>query len=552
MTAPVDIQPDPGAVTGTEYAEDLAFNSNTYWEGVLVVEGVETGDGRQFALNSITWAQLPIPLRRNIEDSHGGDMATTTAVLVGRIDMVWRDEANPAVIRGAGVFDDGGEQGAEAVRLVREGFLRGVSVDPDSIKDADVELVFPDEGSEPDQLEDIMMMMMPELTIFHAGRLRAATLVDIPAFVEAQIGIVDRANATAPVTASSHFAQISRRPWVVGTMEARVNGLSAITKAYAHPHAEKLHARLLHHEVTEDGEVGLANLTAVRSGIRALTSGRVTGLTASEQMSAYSHLVQHLRDAGIHDEQPRLEVAPSAVTAALEVLEGPPSEWFNWPEPDGFMAPTVTDAVTAGGWRQFIGHGAAWGTCHLSYPGACREVPHEGEHAYFRTGEVLCADGSRVAVGSITMATGHAPTTPGTSALKAVEHYDNTGAVVALVATMEGKHGIWMMGAIPPWVSPDRVAALQASGQVSGDWRGIGGKLRLVAFLAVNHGGFPVPRLKVTMSHGRQTSLIAAGLYPQAATQPPQSRAALERIARSIGRDNTSRAAELRRRVKGE
>src|SRR5690606_5284919 len=41
-----------------------------------------------------------------------------------------------------------------------------------------------------DAVEDVeldMKCMMPELAIYHSGRIRAATIVDIPAFVEARI-----------------------------------------------------------------------------------------------------------------------------------------------------------------------------------------------------------------------------------------------------------------------------------------------------------------------------------------------------------------------------
>ena len=34
------------------------------WRGPLTVEGIETGDGRQFDSGSLTWADLPLPLRR--------------------------------------------------------------------------------------------------------------------------------------------------------------------------------------------------------------------------------------------------------------------------------------------------------------------------------------------------------------------------------------------------------------------------------------------------------------------------------------------------------
>ena len=554
----------PG-ITGDGYAEDLTFSEGTPWEGVLAVEGVETGDGRMFAEGALTWDEPPLALRRNVEDSHGGQ-PTTKTVLVGRIDAVWRDPDTPTVIRGAGVFDDQGDNGAEALRLVKSKFLKGVSIDPDSIKDADVELIYPDDGggSGDDGMDELMQLFAaPELTIFHAGRLRAATLVDIPAFVEAKVWLVDPNTVPQAVTASSHFTTLSDRPWNGANTEGRFLNLTPQRVRTAYAHAEdgpegKLIARFLHHEVSEDGAVGFANLTACSVGIRHINSGRASTLDAHDLRSAYEHMAQHLRVAGI--EPPRYEgpmPEDTGLVAALEQLEGPPADWFTTDEPDGFMAPTVTDEMTAAGWRRFMGHGAAWDTCHTSFGDACVTPPRElnGDHAYFRLGEVICADGTRVAVGNITLGTGHAATR-GITASQAVEHYDNTGTVVALVASSEGEHGIWLAGAVPPWVSPERVAALQASGQVSGDWRRIGGRMRLVAFLAVNRPGFPVPRLKTFVSRGKQLSLVAAGVPTGPMFEPPRPRdtavdAAIERIARGVGRDARSRMDALRARVRG-
>ena len=53
--------------------------------------------------------------------------------------------------------------------------------------------------------------------------------------------------------------------------------------------------------------------------------------------------------------------------------------------------------------------------------------------------------------------------------------------------------------------------ALRASGQVSGDWRRIGGKLRLVGLLTVNVPGYPVPRQRALIASGLVMSLVAAG-----------------------------------------
>ncbi len=58
---------------------------------------------------------------------------------------------------------------------------------------------------------------------------------------------------------------------------------------------------------------------------------------------------------------------------------------------------------------------------------------------------------------------------------------------------------------------------LQAAGQVSGDWRRIGGALRLVGLLGVNVPGFPVPKMRARVASGAAgeektvKALVAAG-----------------------------------------
>lgn len=548
MTQVVDFAASP-AITGDGYVAQMS--GGTAWDGVLAVEGTPTGDGRMFSENAITWAELPLPLRRNIEDSHGG-APTTKTVLVGRIDAVYRDPTNPLVIRGRGVFDDQGEHGIEAARLVRDGFLSGVSIDPDDIGDADVELVFPENDKQDDEDEMLMMMFAaPEMTIFHAGRIRAATLVDIPAFVEAKIRITDE--SVAPVVAASgHFAEISDNAWHGAAQERRLPSRMSARQArtaFAHVDAgdggaTKIGARFLHHEIDDAGDVGIANLTACASGIRAINAGRAEAMTTTDRRAAYEHMAQHLRAAGLTP--PPYE---GDELVASSFLERPPREWFDDPRLTGVTPLTITED------GRVFGHGAVWGTCHTGFADACVTPPAEpnGEHAYYRLGEVVCADGSRVAVGSITLGTGHAPVRNITSS-QAAEHYDNTGTAIALVASGEDEYGIWVAGAIRPGTPESRVVELRAA-SLSGDWRRIGGALRLVAFLAVNRPGFPVPRTATFVSQTKQLSLVAAGVVSQdmrSITRSHGTDAALQRIAKSIGRDRESRMAALKLRVKGE
>lgn len=224
-------------------AAALSTRSTVPWSGVLVVEGVRTGDGRQFASGSLTWpavgetASLEIPLGWMYERAHGG-MSTDKVALVGRIDSITR-QGNE--LHGTGLIDLDSHWGREAARLMgtREdpGFLAGVSIDADDPEDPhglNVEYVFPDScaledepvdddypGESEDDMAVDMACMMPEVEIYHSGRIRAATLVDIPAYVEARLYLdqpvpegtpVEAESLAMPVTASSYVMEIPDLP----------------------------------------------------------------------------------------------------------------------------------------------------------------------------------------------------------------------------------------------------------------------------------------------------------------------------------------------------
>lgn len=445
------IHASEGSDANMQLDDTSLSNAGTAWSGILMVEGVETGDGREFAPGAIVWDTPPLPLswQRQSSEGHMG------SVVAGRIDDVFRDPANSNIIRGSGVFDDNGIDGAEALRLTREKFLKGISVDVDSIKDSNVEYVFPAGGPEDDNGEEMpdelksLFGMAPEKTIFHTGRIRGATLVALPAFVEAQIQLVE-----------------SEPTVVVPTDSPDASGMT---------------------EPSENDE----------------------------------------SDEGL--------------TAGAMMLSDVRSYMFENPK---FSAPTPLTVTDDG---RIYGHAALFGTCHIGVAGNCTTPPYETYHDFFALGEVMTSDGMNIPVGGITLGTGHAPSF-GLTPQQAIEHYDNTGTRVADVAIGNDDFGIWFAGTLRPGLSNERIAELRAS-SLSGDWRRIGGQLRLVALLAVNVPGFPIPRMSTSVYSGRQMSLVASGIV----THEVASTNALSIVRRRIARQMRSdRAAVLRNRMKTE
>ena len=149
---------------------------------LLIPEGVESGDGRFIAKGGLTTRDLPLPLLWQVQtaDGHGG------SVIVGKIDSVERTGEGLGLARG--VFDTG-EWGREAERLVRGGFLRGVSADLDNFQASAVDSEELSADDEEEIEEGVQRISAPKLRI-DSARVIAATLVAKPAFQECTIELV--------------------------------------------------------------------------------------------------------------------------------------------------------------------------------------------------------------------------------------------------------------------------------------------------------------------------------------------------------------------------
>ena len=398
---------------------DSAATPDGRWEGVIAREGEMTGDGRMIEDGALRWDDLPIPLRVAFKDVGGHDGAE----VCGRIETVERRDGGD--IYATGTFDLGSAVGAEAFRQVSEQMSNGVSIDTDDVTFSIMapaalpEAAVADSGDEADpegRVKVAAMSSSDELTVIESARLRAATLVAVPAF------------ATARVYAAGQAPSGSKTP--------------------------------------ERGENADSEAEMARSA----------------------------------DADP---LSRDSLTAAA-IPTAPPEAWFKDPQLTGPTALVVED----GG--RVYGHIAAWGTCHIGQIGKCVEPPTSpSNYAYFRTGALRTAEGTSVAVGHLTMGTGHAG--PRDSANAAAEHYDNTGTVFADVAAGEDAYGIWVAGSLRPGITPEQVRVAR-SAPISGDWRTIRGSLELVGALAVNVPGFPVPRPQGLLASGEVKSLQASGV----------------------------------------
>lgn len=166
------------------------------WEGPIVPEGIESGDARKIAEGALGHRNLPLPLMVAFKSPHGGgdDWAS---VLCGRIDTL---ERRDGAWWATGVLDIEGEAGAEAARMMGDGFLRGISVDLDR-----VEVTFENPEPDPDAPIEEWMDWDPGVMILTAGRIMGATLVPFPAFEEAYVRLVDRGLVASALAAGDDY-----------------------------------------------------------------------------------------------------------------------------------------------------------------------------------------------------------------------------------------------------------------------------------------------------------------------------------------------------------
>jgi hypothetical protein len=167
-------------VVGREGVSPTEFGSK-FVIPLVIPEDIETGDGRIFKKGSISMRDLPLPLLWQIKTGQGHD----GSVVVGQITHMER--VGSGIGNAYGVFDTG-SLGQEAERLVKHGFIRGVSADMDKFE-ADEQ--HPEDAG--DDSEDSQGIKSSKIIIKNA-RIMAVTIVPKPAFQECYIQIVDDGN----------------------------------------------------------------------------------------------------------------------------------------------------------------------------------------------------------------------------------------------------------------------------------------------------------------------------------------------------------------------
>jgi hypothetical protein len=176
-------------------------------------------------------------------------------------------------------------------------------------------------------------------------------------------------------------------------------------------------------------------------------------------------------------------------------LAEPPRSWFQNP------CLALASPLTITNEGRILGHIALKYSCHTGYTDRCVVPPMGGSYDRFHVGETVCSDGSTVASGVFAWGIPHADLS--VSLLEAWAHYADARYGFGRSVVGEDEYGIWFSGALFPDIEANDISVLRAL-SMSGDWRrdARSGKLSLIAALAVNFPGFPIPRTAITASGG--------------------------------------------------
>jgi hypothetical protein len=546
----------PGATSGIEgTAMPRKWVSDPY----LAPFDEASGDGRIIKPGALHARELPLPLLFQESSGFGHE----GSVVVGKIGEA--SFADGGITAAGEYLDDPSvaEAVGKAVTLAESG-LGHVSVDLGAVT---AELV--DEAGNPvdwddlfDAWEDGQDIVVLEQVV--DGELIAVTQVATPAFSSAKIRLL----AAALIDTAGTDIGIGDTVDVVtedaGTVRGRVTGVDeesatvsvqpideagadagdvlavapgAVTVVIdvdepTEPEPAPATAGLVFAVDSAGAEVavGDAVLTDLRDAagevLEAGVAGTVTGVVEADGDTAAMVTLERSDGAGSVS-VPAAQVTvtakapaePAAAEPAAALLAGvgplrPTREWFDQQPLPGFTALTITDE------GQVYGTVAQWGQCHVGFANTCWTAPESATgYAYFQVGEVVCEDGSRVAVGNLTLGPRHANERLGYRA--AIEHYDSAAAGVAVGRCYEDEFGIQFAGALAANVTEEQLYDMRRC-PVSGDWRRIGGNLELIGVLSVNSGGYPTPRF-ATDDAGR-TALVAAPGVPVPALEAARGR----------------------------
>lgn len=163
------------------------------------------------------------------------------------------------------------------------------------------------------------------------------------------------------------------------------------------------------------------------------------------------------------------------------------------------------------GFRRVWGFAAEWGVCHVGIDGRCVEPPQTGGDDYpeFHLGRTKVDGGGFVPTGLLTYKVSHRDAKKILSESPSQQHFDNIKNAWAAVRVGENERGVWFSGVVLPKVDADDLTLIEASGQVSGEWKY--GAMRTC--LTVNVPGFPIEQPTAEYDANGNVVALAASAF---------------------------------------
>lgn len=512
---PVDPEMDDPTDYTAVFAEPIPIH------GVLAPEEVPTGDKRGFSAGSMTSRPYRLPFRWAETDTgaHNGAFA------VGSVDRLMRKDG---LIHWEGLLMASPKASEFAGLMEFFGGRYGVSVDGDN-------------GSFDKQRTEATGVLW-----FDAVRASGLTAVDIPAFAEAYVAFGPHpdmpkdATLTASMMEAGDLVTFDRGPgWVTNPRETKrihdywtKKGEPGYAKiGWGTPGDFTRAKKLIGEKIAKNSPEDVKYLNQIIAQWHHDALGYWPGDlgkpgnapdTAENRKRAARHA------AALDGFKPVDESWELVLTSSAGVRALPPMDYFERHPDTGAL---VIEEPDENGLRRTYGYAGERGVCHIGYDGRCVELPYDpnDEFTEFHLGRTKTGDGY-ISTGLITYKVEHRDAQTLLTQTAEQAHFDNIQNAWAAVRLGTDENGVWFSGVVLPHVPEEDIVLIEASGQVSGEWKY--GAIR--GLQCVNIPGFPVMRSSAAYDdEGNVVALVASahgGIESPCAPTPAERMAALRAV----------------------
>lgn len=281
-----------------------------------------------------------------------------------------------------------------------------------------------------------------------------------------------------------------------------------------------------------DGSYPIANCEDLKNAIQAI--GRAKDPAAVKSHIRKRKAALSCNEVGLPDTWATHDLV---LTASVGVRALPLLSYFDRHEDSGAL---VIEDPDENGIRRTYGYAGEWGVCHIGIDGRCVEVPEDATdsgYAEYHLGRTK-TDRGYINTGLITYKVEHRDAKRILSESARQAHFDDISNAWAAVRIGEDYRGVWFSGVVLPHVAENDLVLIEASGQVSGEWKY--GALRTL--LTVGVPGYPVIRSSAAFDDDGNVVALAASAFNTSECEPTPA----ERMAALAAIDSEVRFENMR------